>query len=47
MRTLGEIMESRNQKMSGKEEIVNCRDGKYKVVWNKDGYPIKAVKENV
>lgn len=40
-------MMKRNMKMAGMEEEIWCKEGKYKITWNEDGYATKAVRCNV
>lgn len=40
-------MMKRNTKMAGMEEEIRCKEGKYKITWNEDGYATKAVRCNV
>lgn len=40
-------MMKRNMKMAGMEEEIGCKEGKYKITWNEDGYATKAVRCNV
>ena len=40
-------MIKRNMKMAGMEEEIWCKEGKYKITWNEDGYATKAVRCNV
>ena len=40
-------MMKRNMKMAGMEEEILCKEGKYKITWNEDGYATKAVRCNV
>lgn len=40
-------MMKRNTKMAGMEEEIWCKEGKYKITWNEDGYATKAVRCNV
>lgn len=40
-------MMKRNVKMAGMEEEIWCKEGKYKITWNEDGYATKAVRCNV
>lgn len=40
-------MMKRNIKMAGMEEEIWCKEGKYKITWNEDGYATKAVRCNV
>lgn len=40
-------MMKRNMKMAGMEEELWCKEGKYKITWNEDGYATKAVRCNV
>jgi hypothetical protein len=44
--TLADMMK-RNMKMAGMEEEIWCKEGKYKITWNEDGYATKAVRCNV
>ena len=44
--TLAEMMK-RNMKMAGMEKEIWCKEGKYKITWNEDGYATKAVRCNV
>ena len=45
-KTLANLME-RNVSMAGQEKIMSCKEGKYKITWDENGYAIKAVKQNV
>ena len=36
-----------NVSMAGKEEILWCKEGQYKITWDENGYAIKAVRQNV
>lgn len=40
-------MMKQNMKMAGMEEEIWCKEGKYKITWNEDGYATKAVRCNV
>lgn len=40
-------MMKRNMKMAGIEKEIWCKEGKYKITWNEDGYATKAVRCNV
>lgn len=40
-------MMKRNMKMAGMDEEIWCKEGKYKITWNEDGYATKAVRCNV
>lgn len=40
-------MMKRNIEMAGMEEEIWCKEGKYKITWNEDGYATKAVRCNV
>lgn len=40
-------MMKRNMKMAGMEEEIWCKEGKYKITRNEDGYATKAVRCNV
>lgn len=40
-------MMKRNMKMAGMEEEIWCKEGKYKITWNENGYATKAVRCNV
>lgn len=40
-------MMKRNMKMASMEEEIWCKEGKYKITWNEDGYATKAVRCNV
>lgn len=40
-------MMKRNMKMAGMEEEIWCKEGKYKITWDEDGYATKAVRCNV
>lgn len=43
---LGDIMK-RNVSMAGQEKDMWCKEGKYKITWDENGYAIKAVRQNV
>ena len=44
--TLAGLMK-RNVSMAGREIDMLCKEGKYKITWDENGYAIKAVRQNV
>ena len=44
--TLADLMK-RNVSMAGQELDMWCKEGKYKITWDGNGYAIKAVRQNV
>lgn len=44
--TLADLMK-RNVSMAGQELDMWCKEGKYKITWDENGYAIKAVRQNV
>lgn len=44
--TLADLMKP-DVSMAGQEQIMWCKEGKYKITWDENGYAIKAVKQNV
>ncbi len=43
---LADLMK-RNSSMAGQEKAMCCREGKYMITWDENGYAIKAVRINV
>ena len=37
----------RDTSMAGQEKDMWCKEGKYKITWDENGYAIKAVRINV
>lgn len=44
--TLADLMK-RNVSMAGREIDMLCKEGKYMITWDENGYAIKAVRQNV
>lgn len=44
--TLANLMK-RDVSMAGREIDMLCKEGKYKITWDENGYAIKAVRQNV
>lgn len=44
--TLADLMK-RDISMAGQELDMWCKEGKYKITWDENGYAIKAVRQNV
>ena len=44
--TLADLMK-RDTSMAGQEKDMWCKEGKYKITWDENGYAIKAVRQNV
>ena len=44
--TLADLMKP-NVDMAGQEQVMWCKEGKYKITWDENGYAIKAVRQNV
>lgn len=44
--TLADLMK-RDVSMAGGEIDMLCKEGKYKITWDENGYAIKAVRQNV
>ena len=44
--TLADLMKH-NVYMAGQEKVLCCKEGKYKITWDENGYAIKAVRQNV
>lgn len=44
--TLADLMK-RNVSMAGNEKDMWCKEGKYKITWDENGYATKAVRVNV
>lgn len=44
--TLADLMK-RDISMAGQEQTIWCKEGKYKITWDENGYAIKAVRQNV
>lgn len=44
--TLADLMK-RDISMAGQEQVMWCKEGRYKITWDENGYAIKAVRQNV
>lgn len=44
--TLADLMK-RDISMAGREQVMWCKEGQYKITWDENGYAIKAVRQNV
>lgn len=43
---LADLMK-RDVTMAGREKVIWCKEGRYKITWDENGYAIKAVRQNV
>lgn len=44
--TLADLMK-RDISRAGQEQVMWCKEGRYKITWDENGYAIKAVRQNV
>lgn len=44
--SLADLMK-RDVTMAGREKVMWCKEGQYKITWDENGYAIKAVRQNV